>query len=109
MNIVTLLKETLIGKEIRVCVYNNPIHEIKTKKIRVPGATNLQVEANPERFTTEIKRRVCIGHHRIYETHTITDIVVGDGEDGLYIMAVLSNGYVATLPPYEEIPYAVKP
>ena len=88
MNILTVLKQALIGKEMRVCVYSKAIHQPKTTS----WSSN--------------KRNVYIGRHTIYETHTITDVTMGFDEHSDYPLALLSNGQVVQLRFDDYIPHA---
>lgn len=88
MNVITILKEALIGKEIRVCVYCEIITQPKTTSHAIH------------------KRTVILGTHKKYETHTIMDIVPGFDEHSDYPAAVLSNGQIAQLRYDDYIPHA---
>jgi hypothetical protein len=88
MNVITILKQALIGKEMRVCVYFKVIHQYKTIT------------------STSKKIRVRIGNHSKYETLTITDVTIDFDEHSDYPIAHLSNGLVAQLRFDDHIPLA---
>lgn len=105
-NILDILKDALIGKELRVCVSSKPIHQSKSTWVPRPGVTHTHFQRDPQRFGTELKQIVCLGFHRIYETHTILDIICSEDYEGIYYTAMLSNGMRAELRHDDYIPYA---
>ena len=102
INILSVVKNQLIGQPIRICTYARSITSPVIVRKKKQGCTDKQWNENPDKFCTYVSRTRNLGYHTIYENTTIVDVIVTEDEysDGYgeSLFAITENGYKVHLP-----------
>jgi hypothetical protein len=96
-NILSILIKELIGKPVKVCVYDKIITQeglVIAKK--TPSVTNTQFESGNPKYRGLKRTSIFIGRHRKFETYLIKRIWFepNDFDEGKTLRAELDNGMI---------------
>jgi len=97
--LLSVIKQALIGKSIRICTYCVTLFEEKNTYIKSSvGVTNAQFESGNPKFREKSVEKVKIGRDRIFEDTKIVDVYIESGEsyriNSGEIRLILENGEI---------------
>jgi hypothetical protein len=107
--IFDIIKNSLIGKTIRVKTYSKKITQERLRLVKSSkGTTDSQFKSGNTKFVHRKFEHKIIGYHEIFENMKIVDVdvIVRDTDDyyeynsGFEIVAICENNYQVTLNPF---------